>query len=306
MHTETIRTVKILIWGVFFLIVFFGILNRTLKSNYLESPGLVFGINTKQEVPKLNEIIFSTFNNPEIEYGIVIKNLKTGESTYINEHKKFATGSLYKLWVMGEAFNQVKNGTIQSDDTIEQSIETLNDKFGISDDEAELTEGVINMTVNSALTQMITISHNYAALLLSEKLKLSNISKFIKNNQFNESSLSIEGSNYPETTAVDMAVLLEKIYKGELVNKESSDKMLNLLKAQRLNNKLPKDLPKIMIAHKTGEIDDYSHDVGIVYSDKGDYIIAVLTKSPDPVETEDKIGELSKKIYDYFYSKSEQ
>ena len=47
--------------------------------------------------------------------------------------------------------------------------------------------------------------------------------------------------------------------------------MLELLKAQTLNDKLPKYLPdQVIMAHKAGELDDVSHDAGIVYSPAGD------------------------------------
>jgi len=55
------------------------------------------------------------------------------------------------------------------------------------------------------------------------------------------------------TTAEDMALLLEKIYNGDLVSKEASGHMLEILKRQKVNDRLPKGLPRDMVvAHKTG------------------------------------------------------
>ena len=43
--------------------------------------------------------------------------------------------------------------------------------------------------------------------------------------------------------------------------------MLSILKDQRLNGKIPFLLPhSVKIAHKTGEDDGITHDVGIVYA----------------------------------------
>lgn len=85
--------------------------------------------------------------------------------------------------------------------------------------------------------------------------------------------MGINGEN-PTTTSFDIALFFEKLYKGELANEENTQKMLDLLKKQELNNKLSKYLPEeIDVAHKTGEIGWFSHDAGIVYTNYGDYSI---------------------------------
>ena len=74
-----------------------------------------------------------------------------------------------------------------------------------------------------------------------------------------------------------------------------------MLKDQRLNRKLPADLPSnTVIAHKTGELGMFSHDAGIIYTPKGDYIIVVLSKSDTPAAAEKRIADISKAVYDYF------
>ncbi len=48
---------------------------------------------------------------------------------------------------------------------------------------------------------------------------------------------------------------------------EADAEMLGILKDQRLNGKMPFFLHGLKIAHKTGEDDGITHDVGIVYAD---------------------------------------
>ena len=57
---------------------------------------------------------------------------------------------------------------------------------------------------------------------------------------------------------------------------------------------------EISIAHKTGEIGYFTHDAGIVFSNKGDYIIVVLTESDFPLATEEQIADISKSVNEYF------
>ena len=233
-------------------------------------------------------------------YGVIVKNLRTGEKYYSNEHKVYKAGSLYKLWIMAAVYQSIQNGELKEDEQLSQEVEVLNDKFAIEGEAAELTEGTITLTVGDALKQMITISHNYAALLLTEKIKLSTVAKYLKEKGFNESKVGTSGED-PITTPFDIALFFEKLYKLELADKENTDKMIDLLQNQQNTDKLPKYLPKdIKVAHKTGELGWFSHDAGIVSSSFGDYIIVVLSESNSPTGVEDRIAEVSKNVYEYF------
>lgn len=262
--------------------------------------GGVLSDKTGLQSESLREVVSKALEGTKGTYSISIKNLKTGEGYNLSEHREYDAGSLYKLWVMAAVFRRIEDGDLKEDEELSAGIPELNRKFGIDEESAELTEGGITMTVSQALNQMITISHNYAALLLTEEIGLSKVKTFLEENNFKESKVGV-GSDAPTTTSADIAVFMERLYKGGVISREYSDKMLELLKKQRLNDKLPKDLPEnVVVAHKTGEIDYYSHDGGIVYSERGDYIIVVLSKSDSPAGAEDRIAELSRAVYDYF------
>ena len=64
-----------------------------------------------------------------------------------------------------------------------------------------------------------------------------------------------------------MAILLKKLFAGECVSPAADAEMLSIMKNQRLNGKMPFFLDDYEIAHKTGEDDGITHDVGIVYGD---------------------------------------
>lgn len=248
----------------------------------------------------LQETIEKSLEGTTGSYGVFVKNLKTGESFSLNENKIFEAGSLYKLWTMAAVFKQLEQGELKEDQKLSQGIAVLNRKFAIDPELAEQTQGTITLTVNEALNQMITISHNYAALLLTEKIGLSKVAAFLGEEGFNNSKVGTDGSA-PAAIPLDIALFFEKLYKGELGNADSTSKMLELLKSQKLNNKLPKNLPPgTIIAHKTGELGWFSHDAGIVYSPKGEYIVVVMSESQSPKGAEERIADLSLNIYNYF------
>lgn len=253
--------------------------------------------------PGLAGVVEEAMAGAKGKYGIFIENLKTGESYYKNEHEVFEIGSLYKLWVMAEAFSQIKEAIFKENDVLSQDAAVLNAKFGVSVEEAELKEGQIEMTISEALQQMITISHNYASLLLSEKLKNSQIAEFLETQELRESSLG-DSTTQPRSTPKDIALFYDKLYKGEIVDNESSQKMLELLKRQNLNDGIPKYIPKdVAIAHKTGDIGWFKHDAGIVFTKRGDYIIVVMSESDYPLGAQELIAKISEAVYNYFNQK---
>ena len=260
-------------------------------------------LSAQNPASSLEDAVSRSLQGTKGTYSVIIKNLKTGESYTLNEKKEYEAGSLYKLFVMTTVYDQIEKGKLQKTQVLSDTIPSLNRKFGISEEDAELTKGSISMTVSEALEQMITISHNYAALLLTDKVKMSTVSAYAKEKGFNETLL---GSNTepPKTTTADMALFMERLYKGELGSPENTAEMIERLKRQRLNNKIPAELPRgTVVAHKTGEIGWFTHDAGIVYTDKGDFIIVAMSESDSPPGAEQRIAQISKSVYDYFQSK---
>lgn len=268
---------------------------QTLAVSIEPTPTIV---PTSTSVPTLalDPIIKEELEGTKGKYSVVVKDLDSGASYFYNEHQKYQAASLYKLWVMAVAYKQLEEGKIKENDVLKSDVAEINARFNIATESAELKEGEISFPVNLALKQMITISHNYSALLLAQKVKLSNITAFLKDQHLTESKIG----QPPQTTAYDIANFLEALYNGQLANPNSTNTMLDLLKAQRLNNKLPKGLPEnTSIAHKTGELGGVTHDAGIVYSDKGNYIIVVMSDSTFPTAAEERIANISKGVYEY-------
>lgn len=268
---------------------------------------LIVFISNKEEVYKftfqregLKNKIEKVLQNSEGRYSIFIKNLSTNETFSQDEHQVFESGSLYKIWVMTAVFEKIKDGEIKEDDELIADVARLNEKFEIDSENTEFKEGKINFSIKSAIFQMITISHNYAALALVDKVGRSAIQDFLQRYGLNESSIGIP----PKTSAWDIAKFFEKLYRGEIIDQDYSQRMLDILSSQKVDDRIPKYLPSdTRVSHKTGDIGWFEHDGGIVYTGKGDYIIVVLSESDFPPGAREKIALLSKAVYDYFNNK---
>jgi beta-lactamase class A len=245
----------------------------------------------------LESAVLPLVQNEQGTYAIGIKNLKTDQTYYYNENHEFETASLYKLWIMAEVYQQIGEGKLSLNQTLSDDVEDLNQKFDIDDSDAEQTEGTITDTIEGALNKMITISDNYSALLLSANVGLSNVSQFLKDNNFSNSSVGTP----PKSNVVDMMSFYEKLYDKKLVSQNASNQMLDLLKQQAINDRIPKYLPEeTVVAHKTGELDGVKHDAGIVFSPKGDYIIVLMSDTNDQTHAAEVEAKISKAVWDYF------
>lgn len=252
----------------------------------------------------LNAIDFEILN-----CGFVVKNLSTEEVISYGEKEVVSSASLIKIPIMCEVLRQVDEGRLSLEQRIVVNEE---DKVPYSI-LTELSSGN-SYSLRDVLTLMIIQSDNTATNLLIDLAGMDNINRFIKNAGLNDTVLMrkmmdfnarAEGrDNY--TTAMDMAKMLQKIYKGELVNKRYSMIMMDILKRQLDNSMLKLFIPEeTVVAHKTGGLEGIEHDVGIILNDKCDYIISVLTwNSKSTYISRATIGEISRIVYECYVNNS--
>jgi beta-lactamase class A len=108
------------------------------------------------------------------------------------------------------------------------------------------------------------------------------------------------------STPEAMAMLLERIYHGDLLQPESRALLLDMMERcqtgeARLKGILPSET---VVAHKTGTIGGITNDVGIITlpNDAGHVVIAVFVKSSEkPISgREHAIAHIARAVYDFF------
>jgi beta-lactamase class A len=308
------RRKKILLAGLIILIIFVALYSVFGGS---QKNGKTTIKNPLEKVSPILSLAQKDLGIPNENFSVAIKNLKTNEVFYYNESKKFKAASLYKIWVMGTVFGLISQGKISEDEVLigdknelninleeatPSAAPSISNQPEKSEEEKkkELEERQVKYNVLNAIENMIVISDNYAAILVSSRSANVNVVSFLK-------KYGLEDSIYskpPITTASDLAIVLEKIYKGEVIDKSYSQRMIDILKRQRLNDRIPKYLPEnIPVAHKTGELELNKHDAGIVFLETGDYVIVVMSDTDDPTVASEKIAKFSKSVFDYFNKK---
>jgi len=289
------------------IIILFGFLILRPQSNHtgrIISP--ILDIVEKVKVSELPKIFDKHFSEEEDNYAVVIKNLETREAFVHNGDKEFISASLYKLWVLAVVKEQLDEGTLSEDDLLSSEKNILDNRLsvntptpkpeGFTPEENKEIE-YISYKIGGALEKMITISDNYSAILLSNRVGAGSITDFLEEYELYNSAYS----SPPKTTAGDIAKYYEQLYMGEIIDQKISSEMITLLKKQEFDDRIPKYLPEdIEIAHKTGELLGAKHDAGIVFRENGDYIIVVLSQTENEAEAAEKIAEFSRDVFEYF------
>ncbi|MBI4541172.1 MAG: serine hydrolase [Gemmatimonadetes bacterium] len=117
-----------------------------------------------------------------------------------------------------------------------------------------------------------------------------------------EREFLFEGKHwFGRTTAREMSRLLEQIYNGELASRQASDEMIEILRRQFYNSRLPQRVRHqgVGVAHKTGDGPPYAaNDVGILFYEGGPAIVSIFTHQNrgDFFEVEATIGRIAEDL----------
>jgi beta-lactamase class A len=217
------------------------------------------------------------------ELGFVIKDLRTGRAMVRNQDRRFPSASMVKIPIMAACLKAVEEGRVSLEEVL-----TLKrtDKVRGSGVLRAAPAGT-PVTIEKLLELMITDSDNTAANMLIDLLGFDYIGTTFREFGLDRTNLSRKMMDFRSrargienyTTPREMADILEKIYRRTCVSPQASEKCLAVLKEQKVNDRIPRYLPrKIPIAHKTGLEHKVCHDAGVIFTEKGDVLICVLTE----------------------------
>ena len=269
----------------------------------------------------LEKKINTFLKSSEGEFAIVFKNLSDGKTILINENEEFHAASTMKTPVMIEVFRNVHEGAISLDDSIlvKNEFKSIADgsSFSLSsfeDSDKKIYEEIGNfLPLRELVIDMITLSSNFATNLVIDYIGSEDINSTMRGlgaNKINvirgvEDIKAFNRGMNNTTTALDLLNIYEKLAKGNIINSQASEEMIDILKNQKYDDIIPKYLPKsIEVAHKDGWINGVRHDSGIVFLDEDKkYILVLLSKNlDDEVKGADLLAKISLEIYNSLIS----
>ncbi len=211
-------------------------------------------------------------------WSVLVQSLKDENVCSVN-NTKMQSASLIKLYIMGAVYERYNELSVQA-----PCIEDL-------------------------LYSMITASDNSAANILVKLLGKGSdacgrkaITAYCKLNGYSYTKMermllapAADGDNY--TSVSDCALFLQRVFNGKLPH---SDKMLSLLRQQKITAKIPSGVPDgVAVANKTGELDSVQNDAAIVFS-VNPYILCIMAENLKSVSSSVRsIIKISEAVYSY-------
>ena len=249
------------------------------------------------------------------EVAVAYRTLDGRDEILIEPDKRFHAASTMKVPVMIELFRQASEGRFRLDGAvpIRNEFKSIVDGSPYTLSEGDDSDKEIYAAVGKSLTYrqlceaMITVSSNFAANLLIEKLGAGNVQKTVDRLgaagmqvlRGVEDQKAFEKGLNNTTTARALLVLLERIARLEAVDPKSDREMIEVLKRQRFNESIPAGLPQgVAVAHKTGSITLINHDAGVVYAERPYTLVLLVRGIEDQKQSAELMARLSRLVYE--------
>jgi beta-lactamase class A len=238
---------------------------------------------TDKKLQRQVEELIKGFNG---EVGIYIKDLKRGRVVAINADTVFPTASVVKVPILVGVMDKIARGELSYRQNLQYRDSLLYAGVDIlgsfkQDEKIELSK---------VMMLMLTMSDNTASLWLQRLAgtgtRINQImdSLGLMNTKVNSRTPGREAIRevygWGMTTPREMATLMERIYRGEIISHAVSDEMLRLLKREYWNDRAQSQVPPYAtVFSKTGAVNPVRNEVMLVRGDKSEYILSFFSKN---------------------------
>lgn len=225
------------------------------------------------------------------------KNLDTGATYELRADAPVPTASTIKLPIMVELFAQAEEGKLDWNQKLELTDQAKVSGSGVL---TELSGGDL-LPIRDLMHLMIVVSDNTATNLILDRiggnavnqrmaqLGLTQTAVMRKIMQTKPESFTDEGKKpgsdrwgTGRSCPRDMVVILEKLYRGQLISKAASEEMINVLKRQRDLQGVGRNIRGIkdgVVASKSGALDHLRSEAAIFYSAHGPVAMAITVNN---------------------------
>ena len=253
---------------------------------------------------------------PGAEVAVSFRDLASGEVLDIKADVDFHAASTMKIPVMLEVLRSAEAGRISLDQGVllvnrfHSIVDGTPYALSAGDDSASSVYARVGerVPVRELMERMIVRSNNLAtnALIALVGAEQANATAralgatHIRVLRGVEDGKAYAAGRNNTTTSADLAVLLERIERGEALKPESVRLMKEVLLRQEFNDEIPAGVPKgTPVAHKTGSITATLHDAAIVYpAGRAPYVLVVLTRGiPDEKVAKSLIADVSRLVW---------
>ncbi|OQP67316.1 serine hydrolase [Niastella vici] len=220
------------------------------------------------------------------DIGVYVKNLRTGKSAMVNADSIFPTASMVKVTILIGIQDKIEKGQLE----YHQPLEYKDSLFYAGEDILGSFKNGEKIGLNKVMMLMLTTSDNTASLWLQSLAgtgtRINEIldSLGLVHTRVNSRTPGREANRqqygWAQTTPREMGTLMEKIYRGEVISKSSSEKMIRLLGRNYNDEQAIAEIPPyIFVASKNGCVNASRSEILLVMAPHGPYIFSVQTKN---------------------------
>ncbi|NCA93490.1 serine hydrolase [bacterium] len=250
---------------------------------------------------KIKEVINKNIGQGNITYASVyFRDLNNGPWIGINEQEKFTPASLLKVPLM-----------IAYLKLAEEQSQILNDRITIENEVSNLSQNILPLkhvdsgqdyTIDDLIKYMIIYSDNGAAGALMQHMNPEYLNKI-----YRDLGIAVPNSDQMENfmNVKDYASFFRILYNASYLNREMSEKALEILSQSQFDKGLKAGIPaNIAVSHKFGERvwleNKQLHDCGIIYLKQSPYLLCIMTRGDDFNKMGGAIRDLSTTVYENF------
>ena len=249
--------------------------------------------------------------------GVAIVDLTDGRTLSHNADRVFPTASSIKIAILLELYRQEQEARTGAQSKAKfDDIYTFDPKDLVEDSQilAGLTAGVSRVTNRDLAQFMVAVSDNAAANILIDRVGKENVNATLRSLGLNKTMLrrkmmDIAAARRGEenvSAPLEMARLLEAIYRGKVLNKELTAEFIKQLSTLKKDSYISTDLPPgVEVANKPGSLEGVRTDSGIVFAKNRPFAISVMTAyDRDERAAERAISEVALEAFRYFDMRS--
>ncbi len=264
---------------------------------------------TFQELLKFKTMkqLHGIIDNATAVTGMMAIDLTTGESFGINEHEIFAQASAIKVPLLMEVYKQAG-----------QKKFALTDNRSIKPTDVVAGSGIIqslmdpsSFSIRNLCILMVSLSDNTATNSLIELVGMDAVNASLRSMGYTKTKLQRRMINQAASargeenlsTPAEAAKLMQAIYKGEIVDKVTSDQILNILKTlPRKESEMAKTLPDdVPILFKDGRMPGVSTEWAIISLPGRPYAVTIMENFKWEAYTSHAMEQISAILYQYFW-----
>ncbi|HYH15923.1 MAG TPA: serine hydrolase [Flavisolibacter sp.] len=269
---------------------------------FISTHTFVLAQRTDKKLQQQLEALVKDFKG---DIGVYVKDLRTNKTVQINADTVFPTASMVKVPILIGVMDKINRGELgyhqpltYRDSLLYAGVDILG-SFK-QDEKIELSK---------VMMLMLTMSDNTASLWLQSLAgtgtRINQLmdslglvyTRVNSRTPGREAIRSVYG--WGQSSPREMATLFEKIYKGEVVSRAASDKMLRLLNRNYFDivavSQVP---PNATVYTKYGAVDQTRNEVLLVKGDKAEYVFCIMSKNnkDESWQNNNEAWELTRKI----------